>query len=166
MAEVHSVSFRDKGKGWRNYSLRIGTSAGTLAETRKENAWLQGFLNDLFLRPSCTVCPFKAFDSRSDLTLSDFWTLGKYLKGRDDDKGASLLYVNTEKGRKILEESADLLDRTEVEKYKYPLVLFSPASYNPTVLWGDSMLPFLLASSDRSTTLTRASESTSAFAGG
>ncbi len=131
MAEVHSVSFRDKGKGWRNYSLRIGTSAGTLAETRKENAWLQGFLNDLFLRPSCTVCPFKAFASRSDLTLSDFWTLGKYLKGRDDDKGASLLYVNTEKGRRILEESADLLDRTEVEKYKYPLVLFSPASYNP-----------------------------------
>lgn len=57
---------------------------------------MKGFLNDLYLRPSCYACPTKNFKSGSDITIGDFWGIQHVMPMIDDDKGVSVVMVNTE----------------------------------------------------------------------
>ena len=63
---------------------------------------MQVFLSDLSLRPSCFGCQAKAGMSGSDLTIGDYWGIGKVLPGFDDDTGASVIIAYTEKGKEWL----------------------------------------------------------------
>ena len=59
---------------------------------------MRGFLADLYLRPSCYACPAKCFKSGSDITIGDFWGIEKVMPEINDDKGMSVVMMNTEKG--------------------------------------------------------------------
>jgi coenzyme F420-reducing hydrogenase beta subunit len=61
----------------------------------------QGFINDLFLRPSCHRCPVKSFRSGSDITLGDFWGIEKIAPNFADDEGVSVVLLHTQKGKAI-----------------------------------------------------------------
>lgn len=56
---------------------------------------MRAFLAELTLRPSCYACPFKSGRSGSDITLADFWNIRDVLPAFDDDRGASLVLLNT-----------------------------------------------------------------------
>lgn len=64
---------------------------------------MKGFLSDLYLRPSCYACPAKCGRSGSDLTLGDFWGVQLVMPELDDDKGVSVVLVNSEKGHSYCE---------------------------------------------------------------
>ncbi len=104
---IKSISFRDKTFGWKKYSFVLNFSEANAEEknsvsnsTRSEyfydNAYMQAFLSNLSLRPSCYDCPAKSGKSSSDLTLGDFWGIEKLLPQFDDDKGCgvAILYTN------------------------------------------------------------------------
>ena len=55
------------------------------------------------LRPSCYECHFKGNDRFSDITVGDFWGIGKKNPALDEDKGTSLVMINTKKGQELLE---------------------------------------------------------------
>ncbi len=119
-----SISFRDKKYGWKGFGLSI---QGRLAdfkdklpiqkslgfealstdgefyfyENLRENPYLMGFLRNLFLRPSCGACPAKSLKSGSDMTVADFWGIKKILPKFADDKGVSLVIINTVKGQTL-----------------------------------------------------------------
>ena len=59
---------------------------------------MKGFLSNLYLRPSCHDCKCKDGKHHSDISLGDFWGIDKFNPSFDDDKGVSLVLVNTEKG--------------------------------------------------------------------
>lgn len=110
---IKGISFRDKRLGWKKYSfsLTLSTTEGSgakntvfLSDVLTKNIFLQGFLHDLYLRPSCHACPSKCFKSGSDLTIADYWGIGRYYKDFDDDRGVSLLIVNTSKGENFQSE--------------------------------------------------------------
>ena len=62
------------------------------------DVYVAAFLRNYSLRPSCYVCPFTQVDRQGDLTLADFWGVGrKYPEYDKDDKGTSLVLVNTQK---------------------------------------------------------------------
>ena len=63
---------------------------------------MRTFLNNITLRPSCYTCAFKCGRSGSDITLADFWGIGRVNATMDDDNGTSLVIVNTAKGAKSL----------------------------------------------------------------
>ena len=65
---------------------------------------MQGFLADVCLRPSCYACAFKNKLRPSDFTLADFWGIQNVMPEMDDDQGTSLVFVNSEKGKKIFEQ--------------------------------------------------------------
>ena len=56
-------------------------------------------------RHSCGVCHFTNTTRPSDITLADFWGWEDAVPGfNDDDKGVSLVLLNTEKGKLLFEK--------------------------------------------------------------
>lgn len=67
-------------------------------------------------RHSCGVCYYTNLHRPSDITLADFWGWENNVPGmNDDDKGVSLVLINTEKGRSIFEKSSKQLEIKEVD---------------------------------------------------
>ena len=128
-----SVFFRDKKNGWHNTTLRYQftttTTTTSLGMSIYYKLWQKGFT----VRRSCINCSFRDFKSGADLTIGDFWGIEKIIPTMDDNKGVSVVMVNTEKG-KVLWESI----RDKVESYD---VLYSDVlRYNPCLHSSYSLL--------------------------
>lgn len=112
---IKSISFRDKRSGWKKYSFALTLSTPgsgkentvLLSSIFEKNAYMRGFLSDLFLRPSCYQCAFRQGRSGSDITLGDFWGIDHIHPEIDDDKGMCAVLVNTEKGRRVVDALTD-----------------------------------------------------------
>lgn len=109
--EITYVNFRDKQKeGWRRYNVVIKgrRNAGSTNETELsasvyvDNPFMRGFMSDVYLRPACHRCLFKCGACGSDLTIADYWGADLLMPDFADDKGVSLVIVNSDKGRKAL----------------------------------------------------------------
>lgn len=112
---VESVTFRDKRNSWKNYEVCMSLTEG--AEYRKpfyDETFMQMFLQDLCLRPSCYSCPFKKKNRVSDITLADFWGSGRVCPDMDDDKGLSLVIIHSLKGASLLEKVKNEMELREV----------------------------------------------------
>ncbi len=109
-ARVTGVCFRSKREhGWKSFSVNIsatGASQGAapFAYSAKfqDDVFMQGFLKNLYLRPSCHDCPARSGKSDADITLGDFWGIWSLKPELDDDKGVSLAIAHTEKGLRAL----------------------------------------------------------------
>lgn len=103
ITQIESICFRNKCSGWKNYSVTLRDKKGvTLQKTFKSDTYMQLFLKDYILRPSCYGCRFKDSTNNSDITLGDFWGVSDIHPEWDDDKGLSVLLVNTSKGAQIV----------------------------------------------------------------
>lgn len=110
-SKLQSYSFRNKKTGWHNSKLYAEF------ENHKSlfNDPLLDSFNDIFykhvaLRPACHSCVFSNFERPADITLADFWGIEKHLPEFDDDKGVSMVILNTKKGKKIFDNvKADLI---------------------------------------------------------
>lgn len=66
------------------------------------------FYQHIMFRHSCGKCPYTNTKRPSDITIADFWGWEKTDPSINaDDKGVSLILVNTEKGREIFEAVKD-----------------------------------------------------------
>ena len=102
-SDIRHISFRSKATGWKGYSFMIENKDGNVfLELGSKNAFMRGFLANLYTRPSCKKCPAKQLKSGSDITLGDFWGINSLMPEIDDDKGVSVVIVNTEKGRETI----------------------------------------------------------------
>ena len=102
-SDVRNISFRGKKTGWKTYSFVIENKDGnSFIELSSKNAFMRGFLADLYTRPSCHACPAKQLKSGSDITLGDFWGIESLMPEIDDDKGVSAIIVNSDKGKQVL----------------------------------------------------------------
>lgn len=98
-AKVTGVSFRDKSRGWKNFSLALELSNGmTRSQTVAEDPYLRGFIGNLYLRRSCHQCVFKGTGYRSDLTLADFWGVERFCPEENNDRGVSVVIAHTRSG--------------------------------------------------------------------
>lgn len=103
-SEIEEISFRNKDTGWKNYSFSIRFSDNKeVSQVFRENLFMQVFLKDLCIRPSCTACPAKKGKSGSDITIADYWGIEKLYPEFDDDKGVSLVLINSSKGIKMVD---------------------------------------------------------------
>lgn len=115
-SEITSIKFRDKEKGWKEFScVAEFDNENRYSKTLKEDIFMRGFLKDLYLRPSCYNCKAKNYKSTSDISLADYWGVENKHSEFDDDKGISLVLVNTEKGKKILSSITDEVNIIETD---------------------------------------------------
>lgn len=100
-SRVTQVRFRDKRQGWKSFSMVLYFENGKqYAKKLYFDLFLQLFLQDLCLRPSCYACPSRKLHRRSDLTLGDFWGCDVVCPEMDDDTGLSLVLLHSEKGER------------------------------------------------------------------
>ncbi len=127
--KVVNVSFRDKRNGWDTYGVSVTFEDGSEKYVGKNiNSYLQLFLNNVILRPSCYYCGAKDNNRRSDITIGDFWG---YMGDNVKDLGCSAIIVNTEKGSSFLQQITgltleekdfdDLLKYNRFYRYSAPL---------------------------------------------
>lgn len=105
------------------------------------HTWYEnGFLGNLFVRPSCHECAFKKFNSFADLVIGDFWGCDKVKPEVFDKNGVSVVFSLTEKGEQIVRSCSDDLilkkiDEGSATKYNSRINVPSPASRNRKKFW-------------------------------
>lgn len=73
-AKVTRYVFRDKRRGWKDFSVVAAFADGTeYAAGQTEDIFMRGFLSDLYLRRSCHDCPYVGERRPGDITLGDMW---------------------------------------------------------------------------------------------
>ncbi len=113
--ELRTVSFRDKTLGWKKFSLRLTYHNDEYIKDLGSDEFMQGFLKNVYLRPSCYHCKFKTLQHQSDITMADFWGIENVLPDFDDDQGTSLILVNSKKGNAIFLAAADKMRYKKVD---------------------------------------------------
>lgn len=99
------IKFKNKKWGWHNFSLRVNFENGKeYCKDRYHDFFFVGYLQSgNFCRPSCYECRFKGFPQKADITLADFWGIEKIDPTMDQDKGTSLVMINSEKGQQLFD---------------------------------------------------------------
>lgn len=101
-SKVIGLNMRDKKKSWhRLFSNMQFSNSKVYYKFCGYDPYLHLFLNNKSLRPSCFECKFTSKDRQGDVTLGDFWGIGKRHYDFDDNKGTSLVAINTERGHDI-----------------------------------------------------------------
>ena len=99
LRDIMRISFRRKNCGWKRYSLSLRfANDNEYLKDLTEDTFLRGFLSELYNRQSCHNCRCRELKSGSDLTIADYWRVHEKLPEMDDDRGTSLVLVNTSKG--------------------------------------------------------------------
>ena len=128
--KISDIQFRDKTNGWRNFSLCVNYVNGeSLSEPFDKNIYGSAFLSDLCLRRSCYRCKFRKANHSSDITVGDFWGIEQEAPELYDNKGVSVIVINTQKGREIFEDIKSELTYKRVDFFsaeKHNAILKQP----------------------------------------
>lgn len=117
--ELISMTFRDKSYGWKKAILKYTFKDGSYyKEKYNESKYIKGFIENIYLRPSCYNCRFKSLERDSDFTLADFWGNENVVPEIDDEKGISLVIAHNNNARKLIESFKDRIYLEEVDIYK------------------------------------------------
>lgn len=138
--EISHYANRSKVRGWHEHNEQITYADGTkeyyskLSQNHKDL-----FYGHLIVRPSCTVCPYAPDPAAADITIADFWGCEDLMPEIDDNKGVSLVLVNSRKGASLLEGCDDVtlweVDRAKAMKHNH----YKPCKPNPQreAFWED-----------------------------
>lgn len=109
-SEVVFYDFRKKVYGWNFPKVVISFKNSTI---RSFVPWADpffcGFSLNVFLRPCCYRCPFATGQRVGDVTLADCWRVAASHPQYDDNRGTSLLLVNTGKGVEMITNAGDTI---------------------------------------------------------
>jgi ferredoxin len=108
---ITSFTFRDKQRGWKKSGIKKTWADGSSSfQSLSAEPFLASFLRNYCLRESCYTCQFASTSRQGDITLADYWGVAtKYPKYDQDDKGTSLLLINTQKGQVWLDRCKQTL---------------------------------------------------------
>lgn len=127
-SKTSKMTFRDKRNGWANYSLKWSFSnKNVYVESNHESKYMKAFLKNFSLRDSCYECNFKKKNRMSDITLADFWGIENIMPEMYNDKGTSLVILNTKKGRELFDNIKEKIESKHVDFEK-------SIEYNPSMI--------------------------------
>lgn len=125
---IGDIKFRDKREsGWKKFRFVVRQKSASKADQNTVlssdihymNPFMQGFLSDIYLRPSCYACKCKNGVNHSDMTIADFWGINQSAPEFDDDKGVGLVLLNTEKGEEYFSRLPMDMMPSNLEKAHY-----------------------------------------------
>lgn len=155
---ITNVNFRDKRSSWKKYYLCLELENGReILHTGNDNRFMQAFIQGLSTRESCYKCAFKGSNRGSDITLGDFWGVESVCPESFNERGTSLVIIQTSKGLQAFSDISNQLktcvvDKDDAIKYnpaysepsvpnKYRKDFFSRLESEPFEILVDSLLP-------------------------
>ena len=111
------INLRSKHTGWSRYqysNLYLYQSGNRYESKSGGDLYMKLFVNGYISRESCENCKFKGYSRVSDITLGDFWGIWDISPEIDDDKGISVVLVQSERGAKLLDSIKDRLTIKQV----------------------------------------------------
>jgi coenzyme F420-reducing hydrogenase beta subunit len=117
---IVDYTFRDKKYAWFSHGIEEAICEnGRILSNTYVQTYNYFFQCNVSLRESCFECRYRGTERVSDLTIADFWGVEK-IDNKKHRRGASLVTVNTEKGKKIFNKIADAsIVSIEPEKVMY-----------------------------------------------
>lgn len=140
---IKQINFRDKITGQDNSSICIKSCNSWFCEKKKNNIYFRNWRYGLFVRPSCEICPFKADNRVSDITIADCWGFQKMAPEMYDDNDLSSVIVHTAKGMAIFEAVQSQItykksSLDDVKAYNADYIRSSPFNYKKrAAFWRD-----------------------------
>lgn len=111
LADIESISFRSKITGWKKYSIQINSKNGDeFSENFERNLYMQGFLRNIYLRPSCYACPAKKGKCGSDISLGDYWGVENFHSTFADDMGVGTILIYNDEIIENILSNVDAVD--------------------------------------------------------
>lgn len=107
--KLKTVNFRCKEDSWINFGMcetfEIQGQGGAteVYMSKDDDPYMQMFLRDYCLRPSCYKCLAKE-NKMSDITIADFWGIDSVAVEMNDGLGTSLVLTRTKKGQDIFDD--------------------------------------------------------------
>lgn len=131
--EITFVSFRDKSRGWKDFSVVVKAGEkSVLSQPSRENAYMRGFIKGLYSRPACSNCPAKRFASGADITIADLWGVEEFRPEANDDTGITLAFALTEKGVEAIRSiGAEMFDVTLAQATARNPRIMEPIRHHP-----------------------------------
>ena len=114
-AKTKYVNFRHKKSGWQQFKVNVKNESFEVYDSIEKNPYMNLFLKNYSLRPSCYQCVIKENGSFADLTLGDFWGIEKIASEMNDGRGTSLVIVHTKKGVEGFEKTRKNLNIKKVD---------------------------------------------------
>lgn len=117
-AKAVKVRSKDKELGWRSLGYRVDFANNkTFLKEGRGAGYERGMgftVSHFTCRPSCYECKFKGFPRVSDISIGDFWGIEKVDSSMDDNKGTSVVLLNSQKGLDYFRSINDSLICKEV----------------------------------------------------
>lgn len=103
-SKIKSINFRHKNENApQNFCVEFEQGKKYIKKLSKD-IYYKLFIKNFILRENCFDCKYSNMDRVSDITLGDFWGIDKSIRNFNDNKGVSLVILNTFKGKDIFEK--------------------------------------------------------------
>lgn len=115
-SKVTNVTFRQKKNGWQAHQTSMVVDfkdRDSLRVVNRTNNYFRIFANDYISRESCASCRFTKLNRAGDITIGDFWGIQDIHPDMYDNKGASMVLVNNERGLELWDMIKDQYNWTE-----------------------------------------------------
>ncbi|PYG86555.1 coenzyme F420-reducing hydrogenase beta subunit [Ruminiclostridium sufflavum DSM 19573] len=134
-SDITEINFRYKKPSWTVYSMRIDfRSRKPYIADYFTDPYLIGFSKDYFSRDCCYECKYTKLNRQSDITIADFWGyVSDDRRYRNDEKGISLVLINSEKGSKVFSaiSAAYIVRQKSIQEVMKNKSLYTPYKKNP-----------------------------------
>ena len=104
--KAKEVSFRNRNGAILSGTLESGERFIQKKEGSFEDPYMQAYISGLIYRENCHSCRYANPERVSDITIGDFWGIKPDRLPKDAPELKSVIYVNTDNGKKLLEKSA------------------------------------------------------------
>ena len=112
-----NISLRSKSTGWSRYTysnLFEYTDGRIYSAKSADSLYMKLFGGGYISRECCESCRFKGYRRASDLTVGDFWGIWDIAPEMDDNKGTSVILVQSAHGAELLAQIEGSLALKEV----------------------------------------------------
>lgn len=136
--KIHSIKFRTL-EGYQLLFTSLNNDilykSKSLWENRYEDLYLNCFIDGFLSRESCFHCPYAKPQRYTDITIGDFWGLGKEIPCNipEHKYGISVILPSTEKGMVLtdaINENLNIYERPISEAIKGNAQLMAPSAMN------------------------------------
>jgi len=125
--EIVNIRFRTKKGLWKKCTTTTITTITGHVFSIKRDSFMLGFLQNLYLRPSCHNCNVNNHRSKADISIGDYWGCETKYRKFDDERGVSLILIRSDKGINTFASIEHKMDFMEIE-------LDHPLIFNPNIV--------------------------------